>query len=356
MLRPRFFSAFTTFTTLTALLTLLFTLTQTVSASSNQQIILPTSNHHIYGGDAEGDLFYMYCHRVFEGKASRPWTAGKYGFVRTLRRTADGVIGTHFHEGIDIKPLKRDRRSNPLDLIHSISDGTVAYVNPYAGNSNYGKYIVVKHKWDCGPIFSLYAHLTRTDVKTGDRVKQGQVIGKMGYTGRGISRERAHVHLELAIMLSSRFQAWYDKYYTSKNRHGLLSGFNLCGLDVAEFFLAQKKNPNLTLPEFLATQPVYYKVTVPRKGPLDIVTRYPWLARGNYAEPTPSWEISFTASGFPLAVSPSKRKVTAPRVTAVKKVLSKHEYHTKRYLSGTGHRATLTAAGKRYIALVTGDF
>jgi hypothetical protein len=326
-----------------------------VSAAATT-LSLPTINHHIYGGDKDGDKFYMYCHRVFEGKASRPWTAGKYGFVRTLRRTADGVIGTKFHEGIDIKPIKRDRASNPMDSVNAVAAGTVAYVNPYAGNSNYGKYVVVKHLWDCGPVYSLYAHLSATAVKTGDRVQQNQSLGKMGFTGRGINRERAHVHLEFDIMLSSRFQAWYDKNYSSKNHHGLLSGFNLAGLDIAEFFLAQQKNKNLTLPEFLATQPVYYKVTVPRKGDLDIVIRYPWLARGNHLIPSPSWEISFTASGFPLAVSPSKRTVSAPRVTSVKKCLSRHEYHTKRYLSGTGYRASLTASGKRYISLVTGDF
>lgn len=323
-------------------------------SAANTTLVLPTVNDHIYGDD--GNQFYMYCTRVFEGKASRPWTAGKYGFVRTLRRTKDGVIGTKFHEGIDIKPIKRDRASNPMDDVTSVAAGVIAYVNPYAGNSNYGKYVVVKHMWNCGPIYSLYAHLSTTNVKSGDHVKQGQKLGKMGYTGRGINRERSHVHMEFDILLSSRFEIWHNKSFGSKNHHGLHNGFNLAGLDIAELFLAQKKNKSLTVPQFLATQTVYYKVTVPRKGPLDIVIRYPWMAKGNHNAHSPSWEISFTASGFPLAVSPSMRTVTSPRVTAVTKCLSKQEYHTKKLLTGTGHRASLTATGKRYISLVTGEF
>jgi len=98
----------------------------------------------------------MYVDRTFEGKTSRPWSAGKYGFVRNLRRTEDGLIGTRFHEGIDISPLKRDKDNRPLDAIKAIDSGVVAYVNDEASRSNYGKYIVIEHNWDSGPLFSLY--------------------------------------------------------------------------------------------------------------------------------------------------------------------------------------------------------
>lgn len=321
------------------------------TTSQPTSLALPTVNQHIYGDD--GSKFYMYVPRLFEGVESRPWTAGKYGFVRTLKRTKDGVIGTRFHEGIDIKPIKRDRSSRPLDNVNSVADGTVAYVNPYAGNSNYGKYIVVRHNWACGPIYSLYAHLSSTSVKKGQQVKRSQKIGQMGYTGRGINRERSHVHLELDLMISNQFGAWHNKHFGSKNHHGLHNGLNLAGMDIAELYLAQKQNPELTIPQFLAKTPVYYKITIPREGTLALAKRYPWLAKGDHRTKTPSWEISFSASGFPLSIVPSKRTVTAPRVSSVRKCLSKHEYHTKGLLSGTGHRATLSRTGKRYIELVS---
>jgi len=339
--------ALTTFTALG-----LFTSAAVTAAET--KLTLPTANSHLYGDD--GNAFYMYVPRVFEGVTSRPWTGGKYGFVRTLRRTQDGVIGTKFHEGIDIKPIKRDRAGNPLDSVNAMATGTVAYVNPYAGNSNYGKYVVIKHNWDCGPIYSLYAHLATTTVKAGQRVTQGTKLGKMGYTGRGLNRERAHVHLEFDIMLSSRFDIWHNKNFGSKNHHGLHNGLNMAGLDISKLLLARQKNPTLTIPQFLSTVPVYYKVTMPRKGNLDIVKRYHWMAQGNHKTLTPSWEISFSQSGFPLAVSPSQRSVTIPIVTAVIPCQSKQEYHTKGILTGSGARASLTARGKRHIALVTGEF
>ena len=103
---------------------------------------------------------------------------------------------------------------------------------------------------------------------------------------------------------------------------------------------------------------MHYKVTVPRgqSTPMEILSRYPWLARGNHKVRTPSWEISFSASGFPLAVAPSHRNVKEPRISSIRKCLSKHEYHTKGFVTGTGYRAALTKSGRRFIELVTGRF
>ncbi|MCP5536088.1 MAG: M23 family metallopeptidase [Akkermansiaceae bacterium] len=302
----------------------------------------------------------MYVHRNFEGKASKPWTAGKYGFVRNLRRTEDGVIGTQFHEGIDIKPIKRDRSGRPLDDVQAIASGVVAYTNPSSSRSNYGKYIVIEHGWSCGPIYSLYAHLSEITVKVGQKVAMGQVIGKLGYTGAGINRERAHLHLEMNLVFSTRFTDWHAKHFGGTNYHGNHNGINMAGLDIAAYFMAKHRNKSLTIPEYVKSVPVHYKVTVPRDqsqtGPLEIVARYPWLARGNHKSRTPSWEISFSASGFPLAVSPSMRSVSEARISSVRNCRSKHEYHTKGFVSGTGHRATLSKTGKRFIELVTGQF
>jgi len=314
-------------------------------------IVLPTVNDHIYRG--EGAKFYMYVHRNFEGKASRAWQAGKYGFVRNLKRTEDGIIGTRFHEGIDIKPIKRDRSNRPLDAITAIASGVVAYTNNTSGRSNYGKYVVIEHNWDSGPLCSLYAHLSEINVKVGERVTQGQTIAVMGYTGAGINRERSHLHLELDLMLSTHFDSWHAKNFGGKNFHGNHNGLNLSGLDIASFYIAKNKDKTLTIPRFVKSRKVYYKVTLPRTGPLGIVTRYPWLAKGDTKTPTPSWEISFTASGLPVNVAASNRKVTAPRVSSVRKCLSKHEYHTKGIISGTGYRATLSKSGQRFISLLT---
>lgn len=322
-----------------------------LKAAEPMNLLLPTDNSALFDGKPED--FYMYVHRSFGGKASKPWTAGQYGFVRTLIKTdKDGVIATKFHEGLDIKPTLRDRSGNPLDEIRSISAGEVVHVNKNRGGSNYGIYIVIKHDWGYGPFFSLYAHLSKADVDLGQKVVGGSIIGTMGYTGAGITRTRAHLHLELCMLSTENFSDWLG----ATGGHGIYNGLNLIGIDVASLFLAEKANPKITIPNFLAGASPYFKVAVPRDEALEITKRYSWLKKGEHSAPSASWEISFTDSGIPLAVTPSHRQVAAPTVTYVRTTRSKHEYYTSGRLTGTGRRATLTKSGKKFIALFTNEY
>lgn len=315
---------------------------------------LPTENNHLFTGEL--DKFYMYVDRVFEGEVSKPWEAGSYGYVRTAMRVNGQVILTKFHEGIDISPIKRDKAGNPLDLVSSIADGRVAYISPIAGRSNYGKYVVVEHLWENSSIFSLYAHLADVTCKPGDPVKAGSVLGRMGYTGAGINRTRAHCHLELGVVMSSRYEDWHRANGGGTNFHGLFNGMNIAGADVAKFFLEHKKNPELQFSQFIANEPVYFKVLVPAKTETpDFVTRHPWICKGSPQGAT-SWEISFTATGLPVSFVPGSREVTAPVVTAIRPSEISHQYMTRGLLTGTGNKATLTNAGKKLVALVSDDF
>ena len=73
--------------------------------------------------------------------------------------------------------------------IRATSNGTVSF----AGNKNaYGKTVILKHGKD---ISTLYAHMSRISKKVshGKRVKQGDVIGYVGATGRVTG---AHLHYE----------------------------------------------------------------------------------------------------------------------------------------------------------------
>ncbi len=318
---------------------------------------LPTDNAAIFSRDPS--KFYMYTYRSFEGVSSHPWTAGRYGFVRNQRRTSHGIIFTRFHEGIDIRPAHRDKNNQPLDDIRSLADGVVAYANKVSGRSNYGNYIVVRHDWGDGPFFSLYAHLRSISVKKGDPVKGGSLLGKLGYTGAGINRERAHVHVEFAMMLSERFETWYKKYFTSPNHHNIHSGLNLSGMDIAGLFHSHKANPSLTLPEFIRMAGAYYKVAIPSRNlqPLPITKRYPWLERGRDPGEFPAaWEITLSSSGLPTEIRPYAKKITRPTVTWVKDSPVSHSYNTLSRLSGIGSKATLTNSGQLYIQLITDTF
>jgi murein DD-endopeptidase MepM/ murein hydrolase activator NlpD len=325
-------------------------LTLTGILNAGIDLRLPTENHHLFSGNP--DRFYMYVDRTFEGQTSKPWEGGSFGYVRNAMRISDKVILTKFHEGIDISPVNRDRAGNPLDLVSSIADGRVVHVSPISGRSNYGKYVVVEHLWENSSIYSLYAHLAEITCKPGDTVKAGSVLGRMGYTGVGINRTRAHLHLELAMMMSRHFDDWSKG---SINYHGNFNGMNLAGSDVARFFIDHKKNPELTFSEFIASTPVYFKVTVPSKGTPDFVTRHPWICRGNPHSDV-SWEISFSATGLPVAFAPSQRKVESAIVTAIRPSTIPHRYLTRNLISGQEQHATLTTGGKQLVALLTDDF
>lgn len=324
-----------------------------MAAAAPIDLRLPTENQHLFTGEL--DKFYMYVDRNFEGQATQPWEAGSFGFVRTAVRINGQVILTKFHEGIDISPVKRDKAGNPLDLVSSIADGKVVYISPQAGRSNYGKYVVVEHMWENSPVVSLYAHLAEITCKPGDPVKAGSVLGRMGYTGAGINRVRAHCHLELGLVMSSRYEDWHKQTGGGLNYHGLFNGMNIAGSDVARFFVEQKANPELQFSQFMAATPVYFKVLVPAKGIPDIVQRYPWICQGS-PEGASSWEISFTATGLPVSFVPGTREATAPIITAVRPSEIPHQHLTRGLISGSGNKATLTNGGKKLVALLTGDF
>lgn len=311
----------------------------------------PTDNDALLRGDLAA--FY-----VPTDLTNKPPESGSYGFVRNVREFAAGRVFTRFHEGLDIRPLTRDGRGLPTDQVRAITGGVVAYVNPSATRSNYGKYVVVRHDWGDGPFYSLYAHLASTAVQPEQRVSPQTVLGVLGSTGAGLNNARAHVHLELNIMLSENFDGWMRHYLNSANPHGNCNGINLAGLDLADLYLRLQKEPNLNLGRYIHQFPQHYRVTVPRKGtgPLPIVQRYRWMGFGNHQKPSRSWEIAFTRSGFIVGIAPSDREVSTPTVTYVRATKIDHSHYTIGRLTGTGSTASLTTSGKRFIALITDDF
>ncbi len=191
-------------------------------------LVLPTENDALFHGG--GAAFYQYITRDFQGVKSTPWQGGQYGFVRNPVPTSGGLVYTRFHEGIDIRPVGRDAAGEPTDAVHAIAEGKVVHVNLAAGASNYGRYVVVEHRWDGSNYYSLYGHLASVAVSVGQQLARGQTLGIMGHTGDGLDRARAHLHLELNLLLSRHFESWYDAFNKNDpNRHGIYNGINLFG-------------------------------------------------------------------------------------------------------------------------------
>lgn len=318
------------------------------------KLTLPTENHHLFTGELE--RFYMYVDRNFEGEVSTPWEGGSFGFVRSPVRVDGKVLMTRFHEGIDIAPIKRDKAGNPLDLVMSISEGVVVHTSPVAGRSNYGKYVVVEHEWEHAKVYSLYAHLAEITAGIGTPVKAGSVLGRMGYTGAGLNRTRAHLHLELGFMMSPNYEGWHKSNFGSPNYHGTFNGMNLAGVDVAAFFIEHRQNPDLSFSEFVLSRPMQFKVTVPA-GDTDpeFLSRHPWMRRSGPDEFV-SWEIGFAATGHAISFTPSIRPVTDPVVSHLRPSDINQSFLTRGLVTGKGRDASLSRNGKRLVSLVMDDF
>ena len=334
---------------------------QSQDAAPTIRIELPTDNRALFEGDSPS--FYQYTNRRRESGVAPPWSGGKYGFVRNVRHTSHGVVYSRFHEGIDIKPIRRSSRGEPLDDIRSIDDGEVVYVNLLAGRSNYGKYIVIEHWWGGSPYYSLYAHLSTLHVEIGDMVARGERIARMGYTGRGINRTRAHLHLEINLRVNQSFQGWFDHHFANRarNYHGTYNGINMFGLDVAELYLTLEKDSMLSIPEFISQQRPFFEVRVSGGEMLDILWRYPWLCPqldgwsymfGSVPEMGSSWIITFDQSGFPLRIESSEDIVDDMQVRVLETSPIAYQYLTGGLLRGRGDDYSLTAAGRRRIELI----
>ena len=314
-------------------------------------LALPTDNDAIYRGD--GPEFYQYIERDYQGVKSTPGEGGQYGFVRDPVETPAGIVYTRLHEGIDIRPLQRDERGEPLDQVRAIAAGVVVHTNLVPGFSNYGKYVVVEHRWDGCSYYSLYGHLSSIQVHVGERVQQRDQLGVMGHTGEGLNQTRAHLHLELNLMLSRQFESWHDSLFKKDpNHHGLYNGLNLIGIDIARLYLALRKRPMLTIPEFLSEEETLYRVLLPDSRHFDLRRFYPWMLAQKNAETPVSWEVSFNREGVPLKIEPSAKRVSGPELSYLKKKSGiDPSYLMRGQIGGRGEAAHLTEKGRQFTRL-----
>lgn len=322
------------------------------SAQAQLGLVLPTENTALLENRPEA--YFQFVDRSFEGEKTTPWEGGQFGFVRDPRRIGSAIAYARFHEGLDVKPLRRDARGDPLDEVRAIIPGQVAHVTETAGQSNYGRYIVIRHDLaDAGPFYSLYAHLRESRVAIGQTVKAGQAIGLMGYTGAGIDQRRAHVHVELNMLLSSQFEAWHNANFNTPNPHGIHNGLNLIGVDLQALYLACWKKPSLSLVDFVRQTEPAFRLRIPGTARMELLERHPWLLKGNPTRKA-SWEVTFSSWGLPLAVETSPSSVTDPVVSWVKESGLPHYLTTRGLITGSGGKCVITAEGMRFARLVCG--
>jgi murein DD-endopeptidase MepM/ murein hydrolase activator NlpD len=106
------------------------------------------------------------------------WLSGTFG------GRADPFTGERgFHGGLDISLDK----GSP---VYATADATVESAE-YTGN--YGNLIVLTHGFG---LSTRYGHLSKFNVKPGQQVRRGDVIGLVGSTGRSTG---SHLHYEILV-------------------------------------------------------------------------------------------------------------------------------------------------------------
>lgn len=118
-----------------------------------------------------------------QGKKVRP-------FLRFPKALASRhVPGSPYHKGRDLYALDLNRGGGNDDM----NDGAVVAASGQVilskyGGRGYGHFIIIRH---IGGYYTLYAHLNKRVVHTGQRVYQGQYIGNIGRSG---GQKYAHLH------------------------------------------------------------------------------------------------------------------------------------------------------------------
>jgi murein DD-endopeptidase MepM/ murein hydrolase activator NlpD len=113
------------------------------------------------------------------------------GFIWPLNNSITSYYGYRWgrmHNGIDID-------GTTGEPIVAAKEGTVIMAQSYSG---YGNAVIIDHG---GGVATLYAHLSSFDVRDGQSISQGQIVGAVGCTG---SCTGDHLHFEVRVNGSPR--------------------------------------------------------------------------------------------------------------------------------------------------------
>ncbi|WP_018295332.1 LysM peptidoglycan-binding domain-containing M23 family metallopeptidase [Mariprofundus ferrooxydans] len=102
--------------------------------------------------------------------------------VRGTVTSRFGRRGSRMHDGIDIGAKQGT-------AVHAAASGEVVYSDSRL--SGYGKLVIIRHG---NNLFTAYAHNQRNLVRKGDKVRAGDVIARVGQTGRATG---PHLHFEV---------------------------------------------------------------------------------------------------------------------------------------------------------------
>ncbi len=320
---------------------------QAQEAQPRLEFIMPTENRTLLEGDLE--TFY-------QPTISKRAVSGRYGFVRTGGPEPPKYL-ERFHEGIDVRPLRRDAKGEPLDPVLAAAPGEVVYVNSHASASNYGIYVVIRHRFGSHDLFSFSGHLASASVRTGQQVAAGDPIGILGYTGAGINKERAHLHYEITFRLQESYDRWFKKEGHGfggdrVNLHGDYNGLGYLGVDPARLLIATARGEAPTVHELFADLQAQFHVMVPAGETYWYWQKnFPFQVEGGLDQPLPrSWKMTVNRIGIPLRFERSDENVEQPYVSWFRPYDRLQDYFTRGLVAKKGGNYILTGHGKKWLS------
>jgi murein DD-endopeptidase MepM/ murein hydrolase activator NlpD len=194
-------------------------------------------------------------------------------------------------------------------------------------------------------------------------VKAGEVIAIMGRTANtreGISKDRAHLHFEINLVINDRFAQWHREHQPGqRNDHGNWNGRNLLGLDPRLLLLAQHaQGDKFNLVTFTRQQTELCRIQVRD-------TQFPWLRRyPQFIDRNPKaekegiagYELVLNYVGIPYQIIPrsegelrSRSKVQLISVNPAEQAKNP----CGKFVSKRGTQWQLAPNGERLISLLT---
>ena len=141
-------------------------------------------------------LRYPAIHPVdFQSCKKTKWIKGKrvtgdcYQSSKFGNRRHPLTLKWHHHDGDDYS-------ANTGTVVFATADGRVEK-SQYSANS--GNYVLIDHGYGYK---TYYGHLSKRDVKRGDKVERGDKVGEVGNTGRSTTAE--HLHYEVQFKKKAR--------------------------------------------------------------------------------------------------------------------------------------------------------
>jgi murein DD-endopeptidase MepM/ murein hydrolase activator NlpD len=313
------------------------------------QLAFPTDNNRLLANDL--DHFY-------QPTSSKRAFSGMYGFVRT-NGPEPARFFERFHEGLDIQPLKRDANGNPLDVVKAAADGTVAYVNRSPNHSNYGIYVMIRHRFGAYEAYTTYGHLASASVSIGEKVKTGDPLGILGHTGPDIPKERAHVHFEIGFMYHRKYAEWYEaagdpENTDGPNYHGDFNGINFMGVDPAPILKASIAGDAPTVPQIFGREKHLFTIQIPARGYCDMQKRFDFLTPQPPADMARlrSWKIECNRVGLPLRFIASEEPVEQAVLAWFKPDVTLQESFTRGLFARQNGQWKFTKHGRKWAELL----